>query len=128
VDEDRESDELTMSLPLKQKREFVHEQEGCAKVSATSDLQMIAKDAHQGWFGEMYVDRYEEAVGFVVYDNYGGHTLAFRFLRCETAGMYPPKFTVADVKVQTFIVHWKESGIGGAAGAARDDSSKFDAY
>jgi hypothetical protein len=48
VDQDRVSDEQLINLPLREKRELVHEQDGYAYVTITPELQMIAKDAHPG--------------------------------------------------------------------------------
>jgi hypothetical protein len=48
VDEDTESDEHHISLPLKTKWELVHKQGGYVYVTVTPDLQMMIKDAHLG--------------------------------------------------------------------------------
>jgi hypothetical protein len=49
----------------------------------------------------MNVDEDREDIRFLVYDAYGGHTLAFRFLRRRTAGKYPPVFKFREeVKTQ----------------------------
>jgi hypothetical protein len=110
VDEDRVSDEHLISLPLKEKREFAHEQDSYAYVTITPDLQMIVKDAHPGCFGGMEVDKDDELVLFAVYDAYGAHTLVFRFLRRETVGKYPPKINVADTKPQSINFDANKSG------------------